>query len=229
MGLISKGLSLLLIWGTRIVALLALLYSLSLIARQDFWISPLGGTSSISVGSASVLYLFAQYQLARDGRGELNSVVLGALFANAFLQTYEIIYHFTFPIYSLQYPFLQGADVKFLIVDLTMVLPLLLMRKELSFKRVSAYALGLFVLSMIVWVLFGFPQYFSNVFYIQPVLHTGDPYHLSLALNYGSKVILAVFFLSLLKVRRPGMSVPWGRKAKAAPQGIASGTAQFPL
>lgn len=221
MGLIWKGLSLLLEWGARVIAFLALLYSLSLIATQNFWITPLGGTSPFSLGSASVLYLFSQYQFARDGRAKLDSVILGVLFANAFLQTYEIIYHFTFPVYSLQYPFLQGADVKFLVVELTMVLPLFLMRKELSFKKVSAYTLGLFFLSILVWVLFGFPQYFSNVYYIQPVLHTSDPYHLALALNYGSKVILAAFFLTLLKIRRSGTAAIWGRKVKAAPPGDA--------
>ena len=213
-------------WGARVAALLALLYSLSLIASQDYWIVPLGSTSPFSLGSASALYLFSQYQFARDGRGKLDSVVLGALFANAFLQTYEIIYHFTFPIYSLQYPFLQGADVKFFIVTFTMVLPLILLRKELSFKKVSAYTLGLFLLSMFVWVLFGFPQYFTNAYYFQPILHTGDPYHLALALNYGSKVILAAFFLSLLKVRRPWTAAIWARTAKAAPPGGAVSSAK---
>ncbi len=226
MALISKGLSLLLEWGARAVALMALAYSLFLIASQEFWITPLGGTSPFSLGSASLLYLLSQYQFARDGRGRAGSVILGVLFANAFLQTYEIIYHFTFPVYSLRYPFLQGMDVKFLIVELTMVLPLLLMRKDLSVKKVSAYTLGLFLLSMLVWVLFGFPQYFSSVYYFQPVLHTGDPYHVALALNYGSKVILAAFFLTLLKIRRPGRAALWGRKVKAARPGGAPGSAQ---
>lgn len=226
MGLISKSVSPLLEWGVRAVAFLALIYSLFLIASQEFWIAPLGGTSPFSLGSASVLYLLSQYQFARDGQGKAGSVILGVLFANAFLQTYEIIYHFTFPVYSLQYPFLQGLDVKFLIVELTMVLPLLLMHKELSFKKVSAYPLGLFLLSMLVWVLFGFPQYFSSVYYFEPLLHTGDPYHLALTFNYGSKVILAAFFLTLLKIRRPGRAALWGRKVKAVPPGGAPGSVQ---
>lgn len=229
MGVISKNPSLVLERGVRAIAVLALLYSLSLIPSQEFWIAPLGGTSPFSLGSASVIYLLSQYQFARDGRRKLDSVILGVLFANAFLETYEIIYHFTFPVYSLQYPFLQGTDVKFLIVELTMVLPLLLMRKELSFKKVSACTLGLFLLSMLVWVLFGFPQYFSNVYYFQPVLHTGDPYHLALALNYGSKVILAAFFLTLLKIHRPGRAGLWRRKLKAAPRGGAQVSASLQL
>lgn len=217
MQLIHRGPAFLTVWAVRVVALLALLYSLYLIPRQEFWISPLGGTSPFSVGSASVLYLLSQYQFAREGRGTGDSIILGVLFANAFLEAYEIIYHFTFPIYSLQFPFLKGTDVKFLVVELTMVIPLLLVRKHLSFKKVSACALAAFILSMLVWVLFGFPQYFASGFFIPPVLHTADPYHVALALNYGSKTLLAVFFVTLLKVRRPGRVAFWRRKSKPLP------------
>jgi hypothetical protein len=188
-----------------VVALLALLYSLYLILVENFWIAALGGVSPFAVGAASVLYLLAQFQFAKGGRSWVDSVVLGALFSNAFLQTYEILYHFTFPIYTLTFPFLAGADVKFLVVELSMVLPLLLVRKELSFRRTSAIPLGAFLLVWVIWILYGFPQYFSSGFFIPPLLHTSDPFHLSLALNYGSKVILAVFYAALLGIRRPAI------------------------
>jgi hypothetical protein len=216
LGLLTKFISIVLEWGARVAAGLALLYSLYLIMLQNFWIGPLGGTSPFSLGSASVLYLLSQYQFARSGRGKLDSMVLGVLFANAFLQIYEIIYHFTFPIYSLTFPFVQGADIKFLAVELSMVLPLILVRKELSFKKISAYALGAFLFCWAIWILFGFPQYFSATYYIKPLLHTADPFHVSLALNYGSKVILAAFFLTLLRVWQRGPPSWWGRTAKAA-------------
>jgi len=229
LGLITKGLSLLLEWGARIGALLALVYSLSQIFTQQFWIAPLGGVSPFSLGSASILYILSQYQFARDGRGRGESMVLGALFANAFLQAYEIIFHFTFPLYSLRPPFVQGVDVKFFIVEVSMLLPLLLMRKDLTFKKTGIYALGLFIASMLIWVLFGFPQYYAEGYFYPPVLHTDDPYHLALAFNYGSKLILAAFFGTLLKLRKPGRTAIWGRKLKAVPPATTPPSTQILL
>jgi hypothetical protein len=216
LGFIGNAISLLLEWGARVAAVLALLYSLYLITLQNYWVAPLGDVSPLSLGSACVLYLLSQYQFSRDGWGKFDSMALGLLFADAFLQTYEIVYHFTFPIYSLSFPFIQGSDLRFLLVTAVMVLPLVLMRKSLSFRRSGAYTLGAFALSMLVWVLFGFPQYFSSTYYFTPVLHTSDPYHLSLLLNYVSKLILACFFATLLNVWKKGPASVWGRKARAA-------------
>jgi hypothetical protein len=217
------------VWILRVGAIIAVLYSLYLIAGQKFWIGPLGGTSPFSIGSASIIYVLAQNQFQRDRGNKVDSIVLGALFANAFLQTYEIIFHFTFPLYSLQYPFVQGVDVKFFIVEVSMLLPLLLMRRDLSFKKTGVYTLGLFFASMLVWVLFGFPQYYAEGYFYTPVLHTDDPYHLALAFNYGSKLILAAFFATLLKLRKPGKTAIWGRKLKALPPEGAPPSTQLPL
>ncbi len=96
-----------------------------------------------------------------------------------------------------------------------MVIPLILMRKDLSFKKTSAYALSAFVACWAIWMLFGFPQYFSSQYFIPPVLHSSDPYHLSIFLNYASKVILAIFFVTLLKVWKGGPKPLWGRKLKS--------------
>jgi len=226
LGFLGKAIPFLLEWGARVAAVLALLYSLYLITLQNYWVAPLGDVSPFSLGSASVLYLLSQYKFSRDGWGRVDSMALGVLFANAFLQTYEIVYHFTFPIYSLSFPFIQGSDLRFLIVTLAMVVPLVIMRKDLSFRRSSAYVLVAFALSILVWVLFGFPQYFSSTYYIPPVLHTSDPYRLSLLLNYVSKVILACFFITLLNVWKRGPASVWGRTARAAQPSPAP---RFPL
>ena len=217
MGLIGKVAGFILEWGARMAAVLALLYSLYVISEGSYLIPWLGSVSPYSLGSASALFLLSQYQFSKGGRGKAESIALGLLFANAFLQVYEIVYHFTFPLLSVEPPFIQGADLRFLISEVVMVLPLALVRRDLSFKKTSLYLLAAFVVSMAVWVLFGFPQYFSTTYYFPPVLHTDDPYHLSLALNFGSKLILAAFFASLLDIWKRGPRAVWGRTAKETP------------
>jgi len=222
LGLLSKAVHGVVEWGARAACLLAIGYSLYLIYLQNFWIAPLGSISSFSLASAAVLYLLSQYQFARDGWSKVDSIVLGALFASAFLATYNIIYHFTFPIYSSSFPFILGSDLKFLIIELAMAIPVFLVRKNLSFKRSSLYALVAFAASMILWILFGFPQYYSGQYFVTPLIRMSDAYHVSLIFNFSSLVIFASFFATLLNLWRRAPRSVWGRTSRVQAPPVSS-------
>src|SRR5271155_4830975 len=76
-------------------SLLAFAASLVLTFEGRLWGGPLGDISSISVGSVAVIYALSQYRFKSAGYTEVKSVVLGVLFANAFLQCYELAYGLT--------------------------------------------------------------------------------------------------------------------------------------
>ena len=182
-------------------AVLALAASLVLTVQGRLWVTPLGDVSSISVGSVAVIYALSQYRFKCAGYSELKSVVLGVLFANAFLQCYEVIYGLTFGLSAAlgDPPTLTGTDVRTFILWLIMISPVLLVHENLRFKRTSAALLFLFGAVWVVWILYGYPQYYYSGYAFAQVLKTSDPFHLSLWLNFGSKALLAVFFVSLLE------------------------------
>lgn len=187
--------------GSYVAALLAFAASLVLTIEGRLWVTPLGDVSSISVGSVSVIYALSQYRFRTAGHSEMKSVVLGVLFANAFLQCYELVYGLTFGLSAAlgDPPTLTGTDVRTFILWLIMISPILLVHDDLRFKRISAALLVIFFAVWGVWILYGFPQYYYSGYAFAQVLKTSDPFHLSLWLNFGSKALLAVFFVSLLE------------------------------
>ena len=80
-----------------------------------------------------------------------------------------------------------------------MISPILLVHEHLRFKRTSATLLSLLFTVWVVWILYGFPQYYYSGYAFPQFLRTSDPFHLSLWLNFGSKALLAAFFVSLLE------------------------------
>jgi len=182
-------------------ALLTFAASLILTFEGRLWVTPLGDVSSISVGSVAVIYALSQYRFKGAGYTEMKSIVLGVLFANVFLQCYELIYGLTFGVGAAlgDPPTLTGTDVRTFILWLIMISPILLVHAHLRFRRTSAALLFLFAAVWAVWILYGFPQYYHSGYPFAQVLETSDPFHLSLWLNFGSKALLAVFFVSLLE------------------------------
>jgi hypothetical protein len=181
--------------------MIGLAMGIFLTIEGDLWIDPLGGMSSVSLAGASGLYLLTELHLSRMGTPIGQAIVLAILFANAFLQAYEIIYHFTFPVYLnyFRFPFLNGDGIRFLFLDGIMLLPLILIKKYLSATRLTWLLLVLFLLVWGAWILYGFPQYFSQGYYFPRLLEASDPFHTSLYLNFGSKALLACFFASFLQ------------------------------
>jgi len=170
-----------------------------IVVRGELWIGLLGGVSSISVAMMGVLYILTEYRLSKSGAAPVESIVLAALFVNVFLQSYELIYHFTFPVYLnyFKLPFLNGAGIRYIALEAVMLLPLLLVRKNLGMRRLSMMFVFIFAIVWAEWILCGFPQYFSSNYFYPVLLPTNDPYNLSIYLNFGSKIVLAGFFASL--------------------------------
>jgi len=189
------------ILGSYVAASFALLASLVWTLEGQLWVAQIGDVSSISVGSVSVIYVLSQYRFKSVGYTEMKSIVLGVLFANAFLQCYELIYGLTFSLSAIvrDPPALTGTDVRTFLLWLIMISPILLVHEHLRFKWTSAALLSLTGAVWVVWILYGFPQYYYSGYAFAQVLKTSDPFHLSLWLNFGSKALLAVFFVSLLE------------------------------
>jgi hypothetical protein len=187
-----------------LAALIAFAASLVLTFVGKLWVAPLGGVSSVSVGSVAVIYALSQYRFKSVGYTEMKSIVLGVLFANAFLQCYELAYGLTFSLSAVlgDPPTLTGTEARTFILWLIMISPILLVHEHLRFKRTSAALLLLTGVVWVVWILYGFPQYYNSSHAFAQILKTSDPFHLSLWLNFGSKALLAVFFVSLLEPLR---------------------------
>lgn len=179
--------------GSFVVAYLLFAASLVLTVLGQLWISQLGGLSSVGLASVCALYVLSEHRFNTSGVAPMKSVVLALLFANAFLQSYEIVYGFSF------LPSINGAELRTILLWFLMLSPLVLMYDHLRFKRTSGLVLVLFVAVWIVWFLFGFPQYYIEGYPFPQILRTNDPFHLSLWLNFGSKAILATFYASLLE------------------------------
>jgi hypothetical protein len=190
-----------LVLGSYIAAFLALLASLALTVEGKLWVSQLGDVSSISLASVSVIYVLSQYRFAKAGYIELKSIVLGVLFANAFLQVYELIYGLTFAFSGALSgpPSVSGTELRTFILWVIMISPILIVHDHLRFKRTSAALLALLVAVWIAWILYGFPQYYYSGYAFPQILATSDPFNLSLWLNFGSKALLGALFVSLLE------------------------------
>jgi len=186
----------------RVLAALGLAASIVLVAGNHLWIGSLGDVSTFSVGSMCFLYLVMETRLERDAVGIGQSIVLAVLYANVFAQTYEILYHFTFPVYLNYFkpPFLDGPDLRYLALEGVMLAPIVLVRKQLRLGRASLVLAASFAVVWAVWVMYGYPQYFTvDLFYQQILVAKGNARDLSLILNFGSKTILALFFGSMVR------------------------------
>ncbi len=191
--------------GTYVAALVGLVASIALTFLGLLWVGPLGDVSTISLGSVCVLYALSQNRFKSVGYTDLESIVLAVLFANAFLQSYELMYNLTFALVSVygDPPSATGTETRMVILWLVMISPLLLVRKHLCFKRTGAALFLLLVGVWVIWALYGYPQYYLPGYYVLPtVLKTSDAFHLSLMLNFGSKALLAALYASLLEPSR---------------------------
>ena len=198
-------------WAFRFVALFCVFYSIYLLALRDqYWVISLGYVSSVTLGCVGAIILLSEYSFSRHQQmGAINSMVFSVLFAAAFVWTYELIYYLSFP-GSLDFNFTAavisqiGGTLRTVAVDLLYILPIVLLRKKLAIGRSSLVLLAIFSALWIVWILYGFPQYYLANYLthsIYPkVFVAADPYRFSLFFNYTSKAVLGVFFISLLKV-----------------------------
>lgn len=186
------------------VALAALAYALFHLLVQQYWITCLGNISAFSLGLVVMMYLLSEVALLRTCLGWVETLVWPALFGYAFLQSYELIYHFMFPVYLnyFQLPFLDGAGIRFLLERIITVLPIALMRKHLSCTKLTIASSMLFVLIWVLWILHGFPQYFHEGYFYPRIVRTNDPFAASLLFNFSSKLVLAICFISLLHIDR---------------------------
>ncbi len=175
--------------------------SIVMTLQGRLWVSQLGDLSSVGLGSICVLYVLSHHRFSKAGVDVGKSVVLAILFANAFLQSYEIIYGLSFGIASIccDPPSIAGSDLRTAILWVVMISPLVLVRGYLRFKWTSLVLIVSFATVWVVWVLYGFPQYYFAGYPFPNILKTDDPFHVSLWFNFGSKVILAAFFASLLE------------------------------
>jgi len=188
-------------WIFRLASISAVVISTIMIVLRQYWIEALGNMSPFSLGSAALVYLLSEKSLTEARTSWFDAIILSILYSNVFLQSYELIYHFSYPVYLNYFkpPFLLGEDLRYSILGSLQILPVFMLRRHLSFKKTSIAAMVVFASIWIVWILYGFPQYFSNDYFYPRIFKTDDPFVTSLLLNFSSKPILALFFISLLE------------------------------
>ena len=194
--------------GAAGAALVSFYYILVL---RYYWITWLNGMSPFSLLSISLIYTAS----VRNNEGTLGAsrtIIYSGLYCGAFLLSYEIVYHFTWPVYLdyFHYPYgVNLTNLEYLALRLPLVIvPLYLMRDSVRIARVSVGLALAFVVTWTVWILTGFPQYFTlGTLYYQPIISISDYWNASLVLNFGSKLVLAGFFLSTVLTLRPNRPI----------------------
>jgi hypothetical protein len=167
---------------------------------------PLGGISAFSLLSISLIYTVSVRSNERV-LGASRAIAYSALYCVAFLSSYELVYHFTWPVYLdyFRYPYgVNLSNLEYLAWHLPLVIiPAYLMRNRIRITRISyGFALA-FVMIWSAWILAGFPQYFAlGTFYYQPIVSMSDYWSASLVLNFGSKLVFAGLFISMVLVLR---------------------------
>ncbi len=189
-----------LVWGMRIGALLAIALFVYMTAKQQYQVHWLGDVSPFTLALVAVLFILAERSLSYSGAGRTDAVLAAVLFAFACIQTYELVYHFTFPVYLNYFepPYINGTQIRVLILTVLTILPVLLFRKYLSFKWMSAVLLAAFITLWTLWILYGFPQCRVTGTYYLPLLETTDTCGLAVGMTFTCKTILAAFYVSLL-------------------------------
>ena len=130
-------------WAFRFVALLTLLYSVYLIViRDQFWVAILGYVASVTIGCVGAIILISEYCFSRYRHMDrINAMVFSVLFAAAFVWSYEIIYNISFPqgwnLASVASISQLGDGLRTIAVAGIQLLPIILLRKKLSFGRMS--------------------------------------------------------------------------------------------
>jgi hypothetical protein len=187
-------------WGLRGAAILALVYSLYLLSQRDYSVKFLGDVTPVTLAIVALLYVTAEVSMTHSKMGKLDAVVASLVFAFAYVQTYELVYHFTFPIYLNYFKpiSLSGPQTKYLITMVAPIIPILLFRKHLSFKWTSVVFLSAFVAIWSVWILYGYPQCIGDAYYYPQIFKGSDACGLSIPLNSSAKVTLAAVYASLL-------------------------------
>ena len=156
-------------WAFRSLALLCLLYSVYLIAIQkELWAALFGNVSSVTVGCVSAIILFSEYCFSRYQKmGVINSVVFSILFAAGFVWSYELIYYLSFPgswnFASITLVSQLGSTFRTIATFGIYLLPMVLLRKKLTFGRTSVVLGAIFCGMWILWILYGFPQYYLAI------------------------------------------------------------------
>jgi len=184
-----------------LLAVGALVAAVALTIEGQFLVGPLGYVSSISLGSVAAIYALGQYRFQDSGYPSAKSVVLALLFANAFLQSYELVYGLTFGLgyFMTGHIVVTGPELRSFLLWAVLISPVVLVRETLRPTSASWFLLLLAVSIWFVWILYGYPQYYLSSYAFARVLTTSDPYQTSLWLNFGSKVVIALFFISLLE------------------------------
>ena len=209
-------------WAFRFAALVVFLYSTYLVViRGQFWLSILGEVGTATVACVGAVILLSEYCFSHYFKmGAINSIVFSVLFAASFVWAYEIIYYLSFPqlfdFTAAKIVSEVGGILRTVASDGILLLPIILLRKQLSFGKVSAALLAIFSLTWIFWILYGFPQYYTPNYLgwtmYPKIFVASDPYHASLYFNFGSKAVLGVFFASLLKIPYRDVIVAFARR-----------------
>ncbi len=116
----------------------------------------------MSLGAVGALFILSEYSFSKyGGMNKLDAIFFGILFPATFLATYEIIYHFSFlPGPNSNEISQLGNSLRYLATEGVVILPLFILRKKLALTRLSVALLVIFSAMWIVWLLYGFPQYF---------------------------------------------------------------------
>jgi hypothetical protein len=167
-----------------------------------YWLPWLNNSSAFSLLSVSLIYMASASSNESD-LGAARTIIYSALYCVAFVSSYELLYHFTWPVYLdyFGYPYgVNFSNLAYLAVFLPLVIiPLYLIRTRIRITKFTIAFVIVFVVIWAAWILTGFPQYFTiGTFYYRPFFSVSDYWNESLVLNYGSKMVLAGLFLSMV-------------------------------
>jgi hypothetical protein len=190
-----------LLTSVRILAILGLIGSLGLGLSGRYWLpawltdaeTPTG-MSIFTLASLCLIILFTEFRLTNLGiYNKFQSIILSFLYANAFVWTYELIYHYSFP------ADLTIQSLPSMILVVVQILPAFVLARYMGLRNKIGIIFGIaFCLLWVVWIITGFTQFWHLAHYTHQFFVLPNVYWGSFALNYGTKLSLAGIFIGLI-------------------------------
>lgn len=192
---------------TSVVFLLLIAVSAYYVARLqqgENYAAYLGYVSSSSIIFFSMVFVGTGTTLIRRyGLGDLDTFVISLATTVSLIWTYELIFHYSFPVHLNYYRFPYFlVDLRNLIMMGSLSILILVGRRYIRLKRNHLFftLIILFTLTYGLWLMIGFPNSDGNLY--QPIrLAVGDPFALGAMLSRLSKFLLSISWILLYASR----------------------------
>ena len=160
--------------------------------------------SSIAIIMAGFVFIGALSNFEHKTNYRVRGIILSILMVFLSIFSFEVIYHFSFPVYLnyFKFPYIGLSSWNFVIITLILgiSLSILKIKNYILLDKTAKILIVLFILIWSFWILNGFPQYFKlGTTYYPTIINIGiqNSYIEILLINFISKIIFMLIFVAI--------------------------------